>query len=567
MKSGGKRPVKNWFGSDMICPANYTYHLLFAAIAIIYLFNMFIDIMEIDAAQYALISLEMSWTKNFLQIFQQGQDYLDKPPLLFWLSSLSFTVFGISNFTYKLPSVLIAILGIYSVFRYSLLFYRKEVAIMAALILASSQALFLITNDVRTDTNLLGLTIFSMWQLSAYLKERKTQNLILAAIGVGSAMLAKGPIGIVVPAAAIGFDLILKRDWKKIFNPCWILFLLIVALILVPMSYGLYTQFDLHPEKTVYGLESPSGLRFYYWTQSFGRITGDNYWSNDTGFFYFFYTILWDFQPWIFMFIPALLLKLKKLIEMKFKVPGNMEYMSTGGFILIFLALSMSNYKLPHYIFVLLPFAAVITAEFIFSLKEKLQSRIAVFYFIIMHLFWMFIIVYFILFFPPQNFFIPMVLLIAYSVNITVFILTVDPLRKIILPTVISITALNFMLAADFYPKLLSYQSGSSIGKYIEKNHRNKNVFCFHHNNLALDFYARRFSKRINKERLSSLNNGDLLVTTAKGWSEIKHDSVYTIIEEFPSYKVSRLKLPFLIKKTRDAQISKAYLIEIKHNQ
>ena len=97
----------------------YRYEILFGAILIVYFFNLFIDVMEVDAAQYAEISMEMSFTKSFLHIFQQGQDYLDKPPLLFWLSSVSMIVLGISNFAYKLPSVLIALLGIYSTYLFA----------------------------------------------------------------------------------------------------------------------------------------------------------------------------------------------------------------------------------------------------------------------------------------------------------------------------------------------------------------------------------------------------------------------------------------------------------------
>ena len=54
--------------------------------------------MEIDSVQYANISREMLQNKSFLQIFDQGKDYLDKPPMLFWLSSLSMYFFGINDF-------------------------------------------------------------------------------------------------------------------------------------------------------------------------------------------------------------------------------------------------------------------------------------------------------------------------------------------------------------------------------------------------------------------------------------------------------------------------------------
>lgn len=39
-----------------------------------------VPLMEIDSVQYANISREMLLNKSFLQIFDQGKDYLDKPP-------------------------------------------------------------------------------------------------------------------------------------------------------------------------------------------------------------------------------------------------------------------------------------------------------------------------------------------------------------------------------------------------------------------------------------------------------------------------------------------------------
>jgi hypothetical protein len=72
---------------------------------------MFNDVMEVDASQYAAMSREMLESGNYLQLFDRGQNYLDKPPLLFWVSAMSFKLFGISNFSYKLPSVLFSLLG------------------------------------------------------------------------------------------------------------------------------------------------------------------------------------------------------------------------------------------------------------------------------------------------------------------------------------------------------------------------------------------------------------------------------------------------------------------------
>ena len=69
---------------------------IFTACAITYLLGMFcIRLMDIDAAQYASISREMLECKSYLQFFDLGNDYLDKPPMLFWLSGLSMKIFGV----------------------------------------------------------------------------------------------------------------------------------------------------------------------------------------------------------------------------------------------------------------------------------------------------------------------------------------------------------------------------------------------------------------------------------------------------------------------------------------
>ena len=82
-----------------------TFWLLLAAILGVQLVGVFcIPLMDIDAAQYASISREMLERNSFLQIYDLGKDYLDKPPMLFWLSALSMKIFGISDWAYRLPS-------------------------------------------------------------------------------------------------------------------------------------------------------------------------------------------------------------------------------------------------------------------------------------------------------------------------------------------------------------------------------------------------------------------------------------------------------------------------------
>jgi len=539
------------------------YKILFLGIGIIFFLYIFVNIMEIDAAQYAVISLEMSITKSFLHVYQLGKDYLDKPPLLFWISSLSFMVLGVSNFAYKLPVILVAILGIYSTYRFAKRWYSKETAIFAALILATCEAMFLMVNDIRTDVVLLGFTIFAIWQLSEYLEKRKGLHLILGGVGIGAAMLAKGPLGLMIPVLAFGTEFLLKRQWKNIFKYQWLILLVIVAIVLLPMCYGLYTQFDLHPEKVVYGLKGPSGLKFFFWTQSFGRLTGQNYWHNNAGYFYFFNTIMWDFQPWILLFIPALILRFRKIILQKFRAGTSEEYVSFAGFVLPFIAFSFSHFKLPHYIYPLFPFAAIITADFVVRLKERLKSVAGKIQFGIMHFFWLLIIVDFIFIYPPKNFVLPVLLVLLYIVFFFVFRKLKNRSEKIVIPTVIAIVAFNLMMATNFYPNLLTYQPGSQAAMFVIKNHIPvSKIHQLDNPSFSFDFYTKDLNPPDTS--LNNLKKGDYLFVDEKGLAKVEKDQLkFDVIKTFPSFQVTHLNGTFLYKKTRHKALKKRYIIKL----
>jgi len=555
--------MKNIFTKEGLY--SYRYAIAFSAIALVYFFNMLIDIMDIDAAQYASISLEMLTNGSYLEVYHRGADYLDKPPMLFWLSSLSLGAFGINNFAYKLPAVLVIILGVYATYRFTLMWYDRKKAIYAALILATTQGMFLMTNDVRTDGMLTGFVIFSVWQLSRFLREQKLSYLVLGAFGVAFAMMTKGPIGIVLIAFAIGGDLLLKRDWSSIFKWQWILFLLIIAILLVPMSYGLYTQFDLHPEKEVYGLKGPSGLRFFYWTQSFGRITGENYWKNDAGFFFFFHTILWDFQPWVLFLIPALFKRFRTLFIKKLKIPKNSEFMSFMGFLLGFLALSKSGFKLPHYIFPLFPFAAIFTADYIASLADtKLSRRFARFQFGFMHLFFLIAIISFLLFFSPSSILIPGTLLLIFILFWITFIKLKELSEKIVLSTLVAIIGFGIVSSTYFYPNLLSYQAASQIGKEIaEKNVPADGFYLYGTHSHSLDFYAKRMNQWVDYNSMTKYKKGTLIYTDQQGMEELcaEDGPGYEVLKSYDNFYVTAISFEFLLKDSRPSVLEKKYLL------
>ena len=522
----------------------------------VFINNLFIDIMNIDAAQYASISLEMLNNHSYLQVKDLQGDYLDKPPLLFWISSLSLGLFGVCNFAYKIGAVLMLFLSLYSVYRFTSLYYSQQVAKNAVLIFGTCQAFFLMTNDVRTDGILTSSVITAIWLLTEYLLNSKVKHLVLAAVFTACAMMAKGPIGLIAVLMPVGLQLVYKRKWNQIFSFSWIFYVIVICLLLIPMSYGLYTQYDLHPEKLINGKHNQSGLYFYYWLQSFGRITGESVWDNGLPWHFFIGTISWDFFPWILILYFGLFFQIKKLLNKKLP-----EIITASGFLLLFALLSMSRYKLPHYIFVTLPFASVICAGYLDSLTTKQWKNWNKIYFGFGCIIFILLLIYQVLFFTELNIILILLLLLQLFLLIRMNKFSLDGISKMIGYVLV----LNLFLSFVFYPKLLTFQADSMAGKWFYNNTNNEKVYLFDENSHAFNFYTKNTdNKLITIKDVDTIQKTCWLYTKQDYLSQI--ESKVQIIEKkkFENYPITRLKLPFLLQQKRAETLEYYYLIKIK---
>ena len=542
-------------------------YLLFACLGIAYVAGMFVDVMDTDAAQYASMSMEMLHKKSFLVITDKHAEYLDKPPLLFWFNSLSYAILGLSNFSYKLPSVLVTIIGIYSVYRLAAKWYGNKTGRFAALILASSQAFFLFNNDVRTDAMLTGFTVFAIWQLIEYIDTRKALNFVLGFVGIGLGMLSKGPISLIMVAFALGTDFVLKRQWKMILRPQWILGLLITLVVLSPMMLGLYMQFDMHPEKTVNGLKNVSGLRFFFWTQSFGRITGESEWNNGAPIEFFLHTFLWAILPWTLCFLYAFAAEIRTIFKSRFKINKDQQGVTIGVFVLTFIALSMSHYKLPHYIFVVMPYAAIFTAQHLVQIKEGYiitrilkKSQLAVY--ALISVFGCFVFFYI---FPSHQALWYIISIGIMLSGIVIYLKEKEPALRILLGGVLVAAGVNFGMNTIFYPKLLLYQTTHIAANEIKKRNVAEGKFYVSGDipTHSLDFYAGYLSPALKGDCLPGIaSRQDLWVLTDKdSYHKMAAKTKPDTAIEYTYFYPALLTLPFLNPQTRHKETDKKYLL------
>lgn len=572
------------------------YYILLILAVLVYIANMQVDVMLVDAAQYAEMSWEMLTTSNYLKVYNLGANYLDKPPLLFWLNSISMALFGISNFSYKLPSVLFVLLGVLSTYKLARLYYDSTTASMAAVMLATSQAVFLITNDVRTDTMLMGAVAFAIWQAAAYFEHGKWQHLLLMGVGIALAMLTKGPIGLIAPGASLFLYVVLKKKWASIFNWRIIFPIIIIALMLLPMCIGLYEQ---HGTK---------GLRFYFWTQSFGRITGESEWNNNPDPIFLIHTTAWSFLPWTLFFFIGWLGTIYKWIRGGIKHADGGELISVSGFTLVLIMLMRSRYQLPHYIYVVYPLAAIIAARCFIGFTVWAKAKRVITALQLIMLFGLIAVsallqyamkgadvlslLCLIVMYPMAIFFafkfgeslslVQRIGMRIYSfvnrvvrINISVkqatgFALKASGNNLFWLSAAVMLV-FNFLLGAFYFPAIMKYQCGNDFGKYIQEYNTAKTKSFVTYNlpsDFAMVYYAQQIQDTTvwGKEAFVGIYNqhkNTFTITTESGIQQMQEAQIpHRIVKQGLYFQVAKLNLKFLNPATRESVCEKQYLVE-----
>ena len=246
-----------------------------------------------------------------------------------------------------------------------------------------------------------------------------------------------------------------------------------------------------------------------------------------------------------------------------------MEFMTFFGFLLSFLALSTSRYKLPHYIFPLFPFIAIITADYICHLTSMAVKRYYDYLknaqYVVLLLLFSLISLIFIYFFPPQSYWLPIVIALLFVLVIILIKNLTDKSDKIIIPTVLASVAVGLVMGLNFYPSILQYQSDSVLGKEIYKNQvPNDRLKYYREHSNSLDFYAHRNVFNVDSTIMNDYKRGMLVHTDQKGKDYIIKEQKmdYKVIRIYEDFPVTRLNINFLKKTTRQSQVQRTYLLE-----
>jgi 4-amino-4-deoxy-L-arabinose transferase-like glycosyltransferase len=324
-------------------------------------------IMEPDGALYATIARTMAESGDFVNLMRDGRDWLDKPHFPFWMAAISFRMLGINAFAYKLPALLFFCTSLAYTYHFARLAYGRVVAQIATLIMLTSLQLVISNNDVRAEPYLTAQIIGAVFHYFRLYQRNRWYDLVIGALWSGLALMTKGPFVLIPIAAGLAVHFAIRGEWREFLRLRWYAAACLSVLFCLPELWSLYLQFDLHPDKVVFGTTGNSGLRFFLWDSQFGRFfnTGPIKGAGDKTFF--LHTTLWAFAPWSILLYAAIGRATGQLVR---RVPDLAEYVSLGSGVTTFLLFSLSGFQLPYYLNIVFPFYAVLTAHYLSTIAS-----------------------------------------------------------------------------------------------------------------------------------------------------------------------------------------------------
>ncbi|MEO7924184.1 MAG: glycosyltransferase family 39 protein [Chitinophagaceae bacterium] len=540
----------------------------FIGLAVLVNFSgLFIPLMDPDAGVYASVTKHMVERNDYLGLYFQGSDWLDKPHFPFWVTAAFFKVFGISTWSYKLPGILFALLGAYYTYLFAKQHYSKTIGLWAAFILLTAEHFIISNSDVRAEPFLTALVIAAVYHFSKALSKKLSGDLVAACFFAGCAIMTKGIFTLVPIGGAIAGQLIITKQWKEIFHWRWLVAAVLLVLFISPELYSLWWQFDQHPEKTVFGKNNVSGIRFFLWDSQFGRFANSGPIKGKGDPTFFFHTLLWAFLPWSLLMYAALVSATRQAIGMARRVAAMPELFTLCGSLLALLLFSLSKFQLPYYTNIIFPFLAVLTAQYINQLLDSssvLWRRIHEVLAVILMLAGILLNKFYAPVNPSWPVTIFFLLFIIGGSLLTAGVMVSKNVRVFIYLGFASLV-LNLYLNWFFYPDLMKYQSGDVAAKYLNKHHPGPAVRMGIYS-PGFEFYLK--DTMLIADTTTILNPGpakQAIWFISEEWlNYMKEKNIrYEVIKEFPEFHVTMLSLKFINKKTREKELKKTFLVRL----
>lgn len=327
-----------------------------------------------DEGRYVRIPQEMVAAGDYVTPRLNSVDYFYKPPLFYWLQTVPLRISGTAEWGLRFFPALAALLTCLAVFFSARWLWNEWTGWLAAFLLATAGLFYGLSQIVILDMLLTAcITAALVCYLRAIDLDRGGERKALFAlfyICLALAVLTKGLVGLVIPAAVIVMWTIALRRWNDVLRvhllPGILSFLAIVtpwhvlATLQNPASGGTFFSTD------------PTGQGFawfYFWHEHVLRYVDSGSAERGKAWWFFLMITPLGLLPWA-VFLPGCTVALAR--GRRFLSPPLLFLLLWALFPVAFFSLSSS--KLPPYILPSLPPMAMLLAWYGQQCRQRLEA-------------------------------------------------------------------------------------------------------------------------------------------------------------------------------------------------
>ncbi|HEY3700598.1 MAG TPA: glycosyltransferase family 39 protein [Spongiibacteraceae bacterium] len=311
------------------------------------------------------IAAEMLQDSQYLVPRLNGRDFLEKPPLSYWLQAAALHTLGYQPLAVRLPSIAASIACVCLVF-FSLkkICANAELAWLGALSLLTMASFWMNARTAGQDALLtfgVALALFSF--NFAHATPSRWLPWLAYALGLCIATLTKGVVGLAVPGIIILSYLLIeifaierKFVWGHWWRPA--LFAVIGLLPLLLWLFSLYQR------------QGAAAVQQILWSNSIDRFAGDyQFGAHSEPFYYYLKKLPETFAPWNLLLFFALW-----QLRHEMKRDKNTLFFICW-LVAPYLLLSLSAGKRPPYLLMIYPTAATLIALFVRNAAASLAQK------------------------------------------------------------------------------------------------------------------------------------------------------------------------------------------------
>lgn len=181
-----------------------------------------------DEGRYIGVAWEMLRSGQWLTPTLDGLPYFHKPPLFYWITAASMRLFGMSEWAGRMAPLLGAAAGASALFLFARCWADRRVAALALLVLVTQPLFFFGAQFANLDmlvAGCIGVTILAFAHaalVAAAGGARPRASLAIGYLFAALGVLAKGLIGLVLPAMVILAWLLVLRRPRALLSLLWL---------------------------------------------------------------------------------------------------------------------------------------------------------------------------------------------------------------------------------------------------------------------------------------------------------------------------------------------------------